>query len=243
MKAVLAFRWAKNPQDARVSAEGAVDWSGAKMAVSDDDAAAAEVARDLLGEDEIVGLTAGDGDVSWAAARGASRTVCLTDLLPDPDARVTGDALAAGVDHVGDVDIVLIGDGQWDPMVPASLGARLGWLTFGGVVSAAREGQGLRVTQQTSAGTQIVDVAPPVVLAVRARRVEKQSPGMREVLAARKKPVEKLTAAALGAAAPGRVVPRGTALPQSTPVRVIDGADPAAAAEQLVRALRSEGVL
>ena len=243
MRGVLAFKWAKNPQDARVGTDGSVDWSGAKMAVTDDDAAAAEVARDLLGDGSIVGLTLGDGDASWAAARGAASTVCLTDASPDPDARVTADALAAGVQHIGEAEVVVIGDSPWDPLVPACLGARLGWRTVGGVTSAVVDGDHVRVTRRTSTGTQVLDVDPPVVLAVRARRAEQRTPGMRDVLAARKKPLEKLTAEALGVARQGGAVVMGTALPETTPARVIDGSDVEGAVDQLVRALRSEGVL
>ena len=241
MRGVLVFKWAKNPQDARVGGDGSVDWSAAKMAVSDDDAAAAEVAL-VLGVDELVGLTLGDGDASWAAARGASRTVSITDALPDPDACVTAAALALGVEHIGDVDVVVIGDGPWDPMVPASFAAQLGWRALGGVVSAVREGALLRVTQRTPGGTQVIDVVPPVVLGVRACRVEQRSPGMREVLAARKKPLEKVTVVELGGTPQSGVKVCGTVVPAAAQAHVFDG-DPDAAVKQLVSALRSEGAL
>jgi electron transfer flavoprotein beta subunit len=239
MRCVLAFTWARNPEDARVGADGSVDW-GTRLAPSDDDAAAAAVARGL--GVEVVGLTLGGGDVAWAAARGAERTLAVTDARPGADGGATAAALAAGVRHAGDVDVVVVGDCAWDRTVPVSLGARLGWPTVAGVQSADVDGDHLRVTRRTAGGTEVLAVTTPAVLAVAARHTEQAPPGMRDVLAARKKPVERLTLQDLGVAASGVRV-RGTALPQTAPARVFAGDDPAAAAGQLVAALRAEGVL
>ncbi len=240
---VIAFKWAKNPQDARVSADGSVDWRAAKMAANDDDAAAVAVARELAGGGGLVGLTLGDGDAAWAAARGAGSTVSVADAQPDADASVLAGALAAGVRRIGDADVVVIGDSAWDQLVPAALAARLGWPALAGVVAAARDGDRLRVTRKTAAGTDVLEVTTPAVLAVAARHAEDKAPGMKEVLAARKKPVDKVTLADLGVATSGGVTVRGTALPETAPARIFDGSDPAAAATQLVAALKSEGVL
>lgn len=243
MKTVIVFKWAKNPEDARVGSDGAVDWRVAKMAVSDDDAAAVTVARELSAGGDLVGLTLGDGDVAWAAARGASSTVCVTDAHPNPDAAVTAAILAAGVRHVDEVDVVVIGDCLWDHAVPVTVGANLGWCSVAGVVSATIEGDSLRVTRKTSAGTQVLRVQPPAVLAVAARHTEDKVPGMKDVLLARKKPVEKVSITDLQVVGMDRVTVRGTALPQAAPARIFDGSDPATAVKQLVSALRAEGVL
>ena len=141
-----------------------------------------------------------------------------------------------------EADVVVVGDCAWDPMVPVSLAARLGWPALAGVLSATPEGDRLRVTCKRDGGAIVVDVSPPVVLAVAARRAELKTPGMKEVLAARKKPLEKVTTAAVGVTHEGGVRVRGTTLPEVA-ARVFDGTDPAAAVEQLLAALRSEGVL
>jgi electron transfer flavoprotein beta subunit len=243
MKCVIAFKWAKNPQDARVSADGAVDWRAAKMVATDDDAAAVVVARDLAAGDELVGLTVGDGDVAWAAARGASSTMSVADVEPNADSAVLGEVLAAGVRRIGGADIVIIGDGVWDQMVAMSLAGQLGWAALAGVVSATAEGDRLHVTRKSGTGTEVIEVGTPVVLAVAARRAEDKPPGMKDVLTARKKPLEKVTMADLGVTSVGGVTVRGTALPEAADARIFDGADPEGAVEQLMTALRSEGVL
>lgn len=244
MKIVVVFKWLKNPEDARVGSDGSVNWRGAKMTVSDDDPAAIQVARNLAAAGgEIVGLTIGDGDAAWAAARGASSTVIVTDAQSNADAAVTGAVLAAGVRRIGGADVVLIGDSAWDFGVSVALASQLGWTALAGVSSATMDGDRLRATRKFGDSTQVIEVARPAVLAVFASRAEQDAPGMKEVLAARKKPQIKLTLADLGLTPADRVISRGTKLPDTTAARMIDGADPAAAAAQLVTALRAEGVL
>ncbi len=243
MKSIVVFKWSRHPQDARVGSDGSVDWGTAKMSASDDDPAAILLAKDLAGGGEIVGLTLGDGDVAWAAARGAASTVVVTDAVTELDGAATGAILAAGVRRIGDADLVLIGDSAWDYAVVAALAGQLGWPTLTNVVSAVVHDGGLRVTCKVGAGAQVVDVAGPAVLAVAASRAEQQVPGMKEVLAARRKPVTRLTRAELGVQHTGTVTLRATRLPETASARMFAGADAGAAAAQLVAALHTDGVL
>ena len=244
MKIVVVFKWSKNPEDARIGSDGAVDWGGARMSVSDDDPAAIQIAKELAGSGgEIVGLTMGDGDAAWAAARGASSTAIVTDAQSSPDAVATAEVLAAGVRRIGDVDLVLIGDSAWDYGVPVALAGQLGWSALAGVSSAKIDGDRLCATRKLGDATQLVEVARPAVLAVSASRAEKDPPGMKEVLAARKKPQTKVTLSDLGVKRNGNLVSLGTKLPDTPAAKIINGTDPAAAAAQLVAALHTEGVL
>jgi len=244
MKIIVVFKWAMNPQDARVGSDGSADWRGVKMSASDDDPAALGVARDIATtEGEIIGLTIGDGDVAWAAARGASSSVVVTDVQAGLDSAVTGAILAAAVRHIGDADVVLIGDSVWDYGVVAALAGQLGWPTLANVVSATVEAGRLQVTRKTGSATQVLDVTGPAFLAVAASRAEQHVPSMKDVLAARRKPVIKLTLADLDIKSTATVTSRGTKLPDTAPARIIDGADPAAAVAELLTALRTEGIL
>ena len=105
MKCIVLFKWSMNPQDARVGSDGSVDWRGTKLSPNDDDPAAIVVARDLASGGEVVGLTLGDGDLAWAAARGAAGTVVVTDAPAGPDSAATGAVLAAAVRHLGPADV------------------------------------------------------------------------------------------------------------------------------------------
>ncbi len=244
MKIIVVFKWSMNPQDARVGADGSANWQGVKMSASDDDPAALGVARDIAATgDEIIGLTIGDGDVAWAAARGASSTVAVTDIQTGLDSASTGAILAAAVRHIGGVDLVLMGDSVWDYGVVAALAGQLGWAALANVVSVRVDAGCLRVTRKLGGVTQLVDVTGPAFLAVAASRAEQHVPSMKDVLAARKKPVVKLTLADLDIKSTATVTSQGTRLPDSAPARIIGGADPAAAARELLTILRTEGVL
>jgi electron transfer flavoprotein beta subunit len=243
MKVIVVFKWSRNPIDARVSADGTVDWRGVKLAASDDDPAVMEIARALAEGDEIIGLTMGDGDTAWAAARGAARTVVVTDALTATNSAATGAVLAAAIRRLAKVDAVIIGDSAWDYGVVSALTGQLGWPAVAGVVAAATEQGRLRVTRKLGNVAQVFEVKGPVVLAVSASRAEQNAPGMKEVLTARKKPVEKLALADLALAPAIAVNSRGTRFPDTPPARLIDGADPAAACQELMAILSADGVV
>lgn len=243
MKIIVVFKWSRNPQDARVGVDGTVNWQGVKMAANDDDPTAMEIARSIADGGEVIGLTVGDGDAAWAAARGAARTVMIADAQTDVNSSVTGSVLAAAIRRVEGVDAVLIGDSAWDYGVVSALAGQLGWPAVAGVVSATTEQGFLHVTRKMGSASQVLEVKGPVVLAVSASRAEQNVPGMKEVLAARKKPAEKLKLADLGLTLENTVNSKGTRFPDTPPARIIDGNDPMTACEQLVTALRADGVL
>jgi electron transfer flavoprotein beta subunit len=243
MKVIVVFKWSRNPEDARVGVDGSMNWQGVKMAPSDDDPTAMEIACSIADGGEVIGLTVGDGDASWAAARGAARTVTVTDVHQDVNSSVTGAILAAAIRRIEGVDAVLIGDSAWDYGVVSALAGQLGWHALAGVVSATTEQDGLHVTRKMGSALQVLEVKGPAVLAVSASRAEKKLPGMKEVLAARKKPVEKLTMADLGLMSESNVNSRGTRFPDTPSAQIIDGSDPVTACSQLMTALRADGVL
>lgn len=242
MKIVVVFKWSKNPQDARINAEAVVDWRGVKMAVNDDDPAAMELAVNLADGGEVIAVTAGDGDTAWAAARGAMRTVVVSDAKTDVDSFILGNVLADAIRRIENVDAVIIGDSAWDYGVVSALAGQLGYTAIAGVTAAETGAEGLRITRRVGSTAQVLSVQGPVLLAVTASRGEKNAPGMREILAARKKPVEKLTLAELGAYT-SAANSTGTRFPDTPPARIIDGSNPTAACEELMNALRADGVL
>ncbi len=223
--------------------DGSVSWSGVKMSPSDDDPAVMEIARSVAGDDDVVALTVGDGDVAWAAARGAASTVVVDGVDSNPDGSVIGSILAAGIGHIGDADVVVIGDSDWDYAVVSSLIGKLGWNAVAGVIAADVVDGALLVTRKSATASQIVRVEGPAVLAVKALQSEQNAPGMKQTLAARKRPVECLTVSDIGGAPSSKGTSDGTRLPDTASAIMIDGSNPAAAVEQLLTALRGEGVI
>lgn len=243
MKTAVVYKWARAVTDALVRADGSIDWRNAKMTPGEDDpaalAAAVSVASDADGE--VVGVTIGDGDASWALARGIEQAVSVTDAPDVTDNATTAAILAATVRHIDGVDLVLIGDSRQNQGVPVALAGELGWPCLVGLSRVFVQDGQVRATRRVGDELQTVAVPTPIVLAVSADSDVDRAPGMKEMLAARKRPVTKLTLADLGVVATD-IVTLGSQRPASTPARVFEG-DPAAAAAQLVAALRAEGVL
>ena len=244
MRAVVAYTWARDVAGAVVRQDGSVEWRSAKMAPGEDDHAALAAALSVTAAagDELVGLTIGNGDASWALARGVEQAVQVTDATVQDDDAATAAVLAAGVRSIGAVDVVLVGDSEEHPGVPVALAAHLGWPAVVGVAAAtARDGR-VEVVRTVDDLEETLSLALPVVVGVAARSAEARAPGMKELLAARKRPVTRTSLAERGVEVPEPLVDRGTHLPATAPTRVFDG-EPGEAARQLVAALRNEGVL
>lgn len=263
MTIAVAYKWAPNPQDAAVQADGSVDWSRAKAAISAYDPVAVEVARqlaDALGT-ELVGLSVGGAEAGSPMARKAALSRGLDRLVVVADDDVAGAGstrtallLADLVRRAGDIDAVFTGDASVDvgaQMVPAILGGALGWPTIANVTAVTGTPGDLRISRTYAGGSQVLRVTCPVVLSVAADALVPRVPGMKDILAAGKKPTEDVPLAAVGGAGTGgesgesTVEVLATSRPQlkARKRQVIDASDPDAAAAELVGALRADNVI
>lgn len=253
MTIVVAYKFAPNPQDAAVEADGRIDWSRAKEAISDDDPVAIQVARraaTAVGT-QVVGITVG-GNASGtpnarkgALARGLDRSLVVADDATRAwNATTVASALAALVRRVGDADCVLTGDASVDEgaqVVPALIAGHLGWPCFLDVRSIERAGDGWELVQAYRGGTRRVSVAGPVVVSVATDAVEVKSPGMKDILAAGKKPSESVALTDLPVVEAVLDITGNAPAPmQDRRHQLFEGDD---AAAQLASALRSAGVL
>ena len=86
MTTVAIFKWAMNPHDERVF-NGVAKWAAERPDVGDDDHAVVATALSAANGGEVVGLTTNPaGDLSFAAARGADRTVAIDSVPIEADA-------------------------------------------------------------------------------------------------------------------------------------------------------------
>ena len=240
MTTIAVFKWAMDPHDERVGVDGNVKWTANKPVAGDDDHAVVKVACDIAADGEVVGLTMAGGDTAFAAARGAKRTIAIEGVDPLAQPMELAGALARAIESQEGVDAVVIGDCAWQPMVPSLVASMLGWPCVLAVDDARKEVGSLVVTRRFASGTQDVQVDCPAVVAVAARRVEENKPGMRAVLQARKLPVENVAGDATGFK---RFESQGTHAPETAPARIFDGSDPETAVAQLISALAAEGVM
>ena len=261
MRIVVAYKWTRDPQEATVRADGTVDWSRAKPGLSAYDPVAMELARQLAAAAgaELIGVTAGGKGVAVpiaskaALSRGLDRVVIVEDeSLAEAGRSELAAVLAEVIRHIGDVDLVVTGDSSVDvaaKMVPTVLAGELGWPAVAEVTAVSGTGVqagALRVERAVPGGVQVLEICGPAVLAASADAAVPRVPGMKELLAAARKPVELLELAALKVP-PGSAVMTVTG--RSRPERkarkgqLIDTTDPAAAAAELVTALREAGTL
>ena len=258
MKIVVAYKWTCDPEEATVRADGTVDWSRAKPGLSTYDPVAIELARqfaDAAGA-ELIGVTVGGKGVAAplaskaALGRGLDRVVIVEDVsLADAGRSELAAVLAEVIRHIGDVDLVVTGDSSVDvaaKMVPTVLAGELGWPAVAEGTSVTGQAGALRVERAIPGGVQVLEISGPAVLAAAADAAVPHVPGMKELLAAGKKPVDQLELTVLDVPARSAVMTvTGRARPERKSRRgqLIDTADPAAAAAELVTALRAAGAL
>lgn len=253
----VAYKWARNPQEALVNPDGTVDWSGAPAGLSEYDPVAIAMARqiaDAVGA-ELVGISIGSAALASPAAtkaalaRGIDRLVLAADDQLDwADPLTTANLLAEMVKHVGDVELVICGDSSIDNnshLVPPLLAGDLGWACLSGVLEVTEKSEKWMVRRRNN-GEERISVDGPAVLATATDAVAVANPGMKEMLAARKKPVDTISIGQIGLdSLPTWARPVQTALPRikCREQRVITADDVPASARELVDWLEANGLL
>ena len=185
--------------------------------------------------------------VKDALSRGAAEAFSVIDPAADAaDAALTAEALAAAVRKAGDVSVVVCADGSSDvyqKQTGPRVAAMLDWPFAGNVVKAEVDGEELLVTQKMDGALRKLRVDLPCVIAIMPEMCEAKTPGMRDILAAKKKPATQWSLAELDVD-DKPVVEVGQMLGfvmQRKNIMLEGTADEAA--DELVCALRKEGVL
>ncbi|MDR0848589.1 MAG: electron transfer flavoprotein beta subunit/FixA family protein [Propionibacteriaceae bacterium] len=257
MKIVVTYQWAPDPAEASVGSDGKVDFSRAKSAVSDYDATAIQVGRALADATgaALIGVSVGGPAAGTPVATKAALSRGLDEVLVVADPTLEGagtlttaKVIAAVVKSLGDVALVVTGDSSIDTgarMTAPVLGGLLGWPVVTDAKSVELAGAAITVSRVLPEGVQTLSVAGPAVIASSADASKPKAPGMKDVMAAAKKPAAVKAPADFGIAlAPeGAVKSTGKVSGSSRKGVRIDTSDPAAAAAELVSALRTTGVL
>lgn len=250
MTVVVAYKYAANPQDASVGADGTVDWSRAKASVSEYDPVAIQLGRNLADANgtELVGISVGTSEVAGSMAKknamskGFDRGIVVADdATADWNPTKIASALAELVKSIEGADILLAGDSSIDNgarIVPAIVAGFLGWPSFQNVSAVTKTDSGYELTQNIPGGTRTIAVDGPVVIASSSDAVSPKVPSMKDILAAGKKPVEtvEVTSVDSSLTVTGRAKPEAKARKN----QIFEGED---APAQLVAALRADGVL
>jgi electron transfer flavoprotein beta subunit len=123
------------------------------------------------------------------------------DALAGSDSVGTSLALAKAIERIGTYDLVIAGSESSDSrtsVVPAMLAERLGLpqLTFVNKIEV--DGSAVRVQRLTDDGYQVVEASLPAMVSVVEKINEPRYPSFKGIMAAKKKPVDMVTAADLG---------------------------------------------
>jgi electron transfer flavoprotein beta subunit len=136
-----------------------------------------------------------------ALSMGADKAVhVVDDALHGSDLIQTAKVLAAAIQSVGDVDLVIAGneasDGQ-SGAVPAVIAEILGYPQLTHARKVELDGSTIKVTRETDEGLTHLEASLPAVISVSEKINEPRYPSFKGIMAAKKKPVETLSVADL----------------------------------------------
>lgn len=195
MNIAYIYKWGRSADEAYVYDDGSYKYLRDRLVASDDDAAAVVCARQFAEahDSEFTAVTIGNGDTAWAAARGAAKTVHAEGAMPSLDESDTAKVIAAAVKELGEVDVAVIGDNVETAGVAPQVAALLGLPFIGGVqdFEAVPGDTGHVIAHRKIDKTvQTVRIALPALIGVSAVEQEKNVPSIKQMLAAKKAPVQ-----------------------------------------------------
>ena len=198
MNIIVPIKVLADDQDIVVAADRSLDDSKAHRIVSTYDLNAIEAAAQLADGGRVVAVTAGPADIDDSKlkknvlARGVDELyMTADDACKGLDARATAVALAELVSKVGDFDVVLCGDGSADnyaQQVDVQLAAKLGLPVVTAATRITAKDGALEVERTLEDVVEVVEVPLPAVVSVAPDIALPRIPGMKDILAAGKKP-------------------------------------------------------
>ncbi len=251
---VVCYKWVVDEADIRINSDMTVDTKRAKGKISDYDRnaieAAVQSAKDL--GMKPIGLTFGNSQTSQslkdALSRGLEEVYFVKAGENDHiDGRTTAKVLAAAINKIGDVSVVICADGASDTyarQTASRIGAVLDLPVVTSIIDLKIEGNTLTAVRKMDDCFETVKVEMPVVISVIPEINTPTTPGLKAVMAAGKKKVIEFNAADLNV----DLTPKS----QVTDIKgyvmnrknvILRDGEAADRVKELVVALRKEGVL
>lgn len=249
---VACYKWVMDEEDVRVADDLSVDFSRARMKLSNYDRNAIQAGVDVAKaiDARLVGVSYGDAklkkSVKEAASRGLDEVVWITDdQAASADSVRTASVLAAQIGKLDDVQAVLCADGSSDQFARQTaprIAAKLGWPAITSVSHIEVEDGKIVAQRQVTGGIETVEADLPVVVAVLPEAAELTIPTLKAVMAASKKPNQQVAVADLGAVEDSQVKTVGQSGYSSDRKNVMIDASQEGWEAELATALRKEGV-
>lgn len=201
MKIVVAIKAVPDDQDILVAGDRSLDYSKAKSTVSTYDLNAMEVAaqlKDSIAGSSAVAMSAGPASADDSKlkknvlARGIDELFMVCgDEYSNIDSLGTAQALSSLLETVGGYDLILCGDGSADnfsQQVDVQLAAKLGIPVVNAAKKITPVDGGIEVERVLEDFVETVFVTLPAVVSVVPDAATPRIPGMKDILAAGKKP-------------------------------------------------------
>jgi electron transfer flavoprotein beta subunit len=251
---IVCYKWVFDEADIKINTDLSVDLSKAKEKISDYDknaiALAVQSARALGGK--AIGLTFGTKNVKKSLKDALSRGLdeafyVITEKESDVNEVVTAKALAAAIQRISDVALVICSDGASDTYAHQTaprIGVAMDLPVITSVSKIEITANALTAVRKLEECLQTVKVELPAVIAVLPEISDAPIPGLKAVLAAGKKAVTEFTTADMGfnLATNRRVVRINGYISKRKKIIFKEG-ETARNIHELLSALRKEGVL
>ena len=251
---LVCYKWVIEENDISVDFDGDLKMREPAYKVSLYDRNAIEAAVQLSEKTEMpcIALTCGDAK----AEKSRKEALCagpdqgyavIDDALESADSYLTATVLASAIKKIGDIDVVLCGEGSGD-MYAQQVGPRIAGALGWPLVAYATEIEpcegGLQVKRAGADGIEILKASMPIVITVAGDCNTPRIAGIKAVMGAGKKPFEVFSLADVGidGSASGLSVKQVIGnRPDRKNIRI--QGDSSSIAAELVKSLIGEGVL
>ncbi|KJS22908.1 MAG: electron transfer flavoprotein subunit beta [Clostridiaceae bacterium BRH_c20a] len=207
-KIVACYKWVVDEADIRVEGkERSLSFDRVKYKISEYDRNAIEAGA-LLNEEkgcQFLAVTCGanvETSLKDVLSRGPESIAYVNDgALGEADSLVTSKVLAGIIKKVGEIDLVICGEGSSDgysQQVGPRLAALLGYASVTFVNKLELTEDGIRAERKLEDGVEVVEVTGPAVVTVLPDINKPRIPSLKQILAAKKKTAEKLGLDAIG---------------------------------------------
>lgn len=234
MKLISCIKIVPDEQDVEVRPDKSLSFDKAEWKIGQYDLNALEAGAQLAGQmqGQCVALSLGTKELDNSKikknllSRGPEEAVLIADdTLIDLDTHQTALLLKKAIEKIGDVGLVLCGEGSSDvytKQVGIQLGALLGWPTINAVNKISANGNSITVERELENDVELLEVSLPAVISVSSDINTPRIPNVKDILAASKKKITNMTVDELGGLPAKSLNNLSTkALPQKERMRVI----------------------
>lgn len=200
MNIIVCYKIAADEQDILVRPDRTLSFERAEWKIGQYDLNAVEAGAQLVEAvgGKVAALSVGDKTLESSKlkksilSRGPAELFLVVDeALTDADTHLTARTLAAAAQKIG-YDLILCGEGSADlysQQVGIQLGELLGVPVVNAVSKITSQGDSILVERNLEDEVEVLEITLPAVVSVSSDINVSRIPGMKEILAAGKKPV------------------------------------------------------